>query len=261
MAHLNGSPATLEQMQTLALTNIGHFTSMRSDDGAVRGLSLHMDRLVRDCRTVFGSELDPERVRGYVRDATAGKGGSFVIRVTIFDPGLEMGHPGSEAEPHVLVTTRDAGEMPPPPLTAKAYTFSRDMAQVKHMGLFPQLMRRRWAQLDGFDDALFADESGRISEGGTWNVGFVDQDNTVIWPEADVLPGVTMKLLQRAHPHVTRPVTLAELPDMQACFATNTSIGVRTISAVGEVGFSGFADSPVLDAMRKAYVEIPGERL
>ncbi|MFF2902731.1 aminotransferase class IV family protein [Streptomyces sp. NPDC057966] len=258
MAHLNGSPANLEQLQALALTNFGHFTSMRCDDGAVRGLTLHIERLVRDCRTVFGSELDPDRVRRYVRDAAGNKKGSFVIRVTIFDPALEMGHPGAEAEPHILVTTRDAGVMPPPPLAAKSYTFCRDIAQVKHMGLFPQLMRRRWAQLDGFDDALFADEAGRISEGGTWNVGFV-QDGTVIWPDADILPGVTMKLLQGVHPYITRPVTLAELPHMQAAFATNTSIGVRTISAVGDVELSG--SNTVLDAMRRAYMEIPGERL
>lgn len=39
---------------------------------------------------------------------------------------------------------------------------------------------------------LFVGRDGCVSEGSTWNVGFVDQDGTVVWPRADVLPGVTM---------------------------------------------------------------------
>ena len=44
MAELNGKPATLDDLQSLALTNYGHFTSMRLENGTVRGLSLHLDR-------------------------------------------------------------------------------------------------------------------------------------------------------------------------------------------------------------------------
>ena len=51
---LNGTPATLEQIRSLALTNYGHFTSMLVEDHQVRGLSLHMQRLARDCRQLYG---------------------------------------------------------------------------------------------------------------------------------------------------------------------------------------------------------------
>ncbi|MFD3330143.1 aminotransferase class IV family protein [Streptomyces sp. NPDC058701] len=260
MAELNGSPVSLEDLQTLALTNYGHFTSMRVDDGVIRGLSLHMERLVRDSRLVFGAELDPEKVLGYVRQAVAHQSGSFNIRITVFDPALEMGHPGVEAHPQVLVTSRPTGAMPPPPLKAKTFSFSRDLAVVKHMGLFGQLHLRRKAQLAGYDDAIFVESDGRVSEGGTWNLGFVDEAGTVVWPDAPVLPGVTMQLLQQAHEQTTTaPVTLADLPRMRAAFATNTSIGVRSISKIDAVEFD--SDDPVLDTLRKAYAGLPDERL
>ncbi|RXS83790.1 aminotransferase [Streptomyces sp. TM32] len=261
MAELNGASVSLEDLQTLALTNYGHFTSMRMDDGAIRGLTLHMERLVRDCRLVFNADLDPERVLGYVRKAVGQRTGSFNIRVTIFDPGLEMGHPGADADPHILVTTRPAGAMPPPSLKAKTFTFSRDTAAVKHIGLFPQLRLRREAQRAGFDDAVFVEADGRISEGGTWNMGFIDESGVVVWPDAPVLPGVTMQLLQAAYDEkmTTAPVTLADVPRMRAAFATNTSIGVRTISALDDVQFA--AEDPVLSALRDVYADIPGERL
>ncbi|MDO0926946.1 aminotransferase class IV family protein [Streptomyces sp. TG1A-8] len=261
MAELNGKPATLDDLQSLALTNYGHFTSMRLEDGTVRGLSLHLDRLVRDCRIVFGVELDRERTLNYIRKAADGVTGVAGLRVTVFDPGIDMGRPSDAKDPHILVNLRPGGAMPPPPLTAKTFTFTRDNAQVKHIGLHPQLRLRRDAQLAGFDDAVFVEPDGRISEGGTWNLGFVDQDGTVIWPEAPVLPGTTMMLLRSLDTpkQITAPVRLADVPKMAAAFATNVTIGVRSVSALDDVQFPH--DHPVLAALRDAYVGIPGERL
>ncbi|MER5379087.1 aminotransferase class IV family protein [Streptomyces sp. NPDC002688] len=261
MAELNGKPATLDDLERLALTNYGHFTSMRMEDGTIRGLSLHLDRLVRDCRLVFGVELDRERTLNYIRNAADGVTGIAGLRVTVFDPALDMGRPSDAQNPHVLVNLRPAGLLSPPPLTAKTFTFTRDNAEVKHIGLHPQLRVRREAQLAGFDDAVFVEPDGRISEGGTWNLGFVDQDGTVIWPDAPVLPGTTMLLLQTldAPKQITIPVRLADVPNMAAAFATNTTIGVRSVSALDDVQFQ--QDHPVLAALRVGYAGIPGDRL
>ncbi|GAA2383168.1 hypothetical protein GCM10010420_01500 [Streptomyces glaucosporus] len=73
---------------------------MRVEQGRVRGLSLHLDRLVRDCRAVFDTDLDPERVLELVRRATPGTG-PRVVRVTVFDPALDLGRIGADAPPHV----------------------------------------------------------------------------------------------------------------------------------------------------------------
>jgi branched-subunit amino acid aminotransferase/4-amino-4-deoxychorismate lyase len=259
MAELNGVPVQADELKALALTNYGHFTSMRVDDGKVRGLTLHMNRLIRDCRTVFDTELDREYVLDLVRKATADTGGSYVVRVTIFDPVLEMGHPGAEAEPKVLVTSRSAVTLPLPSMRAQSARFVRDLPQVKHIGLMGSLRHRRIAQLNGYDDAIFADADGFISEGVTWNVGFFDGDQ-VVWPQGDVLPGVTMDLLTEIHgPSVTARVNLAEVHGMVAAFATNTSIGVRPISAIdGRV----FADEhPILAELQEKYLAMPGEAL
>ncbi|WP_433860315.1 aminotransferase class IV family protein [Streptomyces kronopolitis] len=262
MAEINGVAVTPSDLQTLALVNYGHFTSMRMDENQrVRGLSLHLERLRRDCRALFDTELDPERTIEYVRHAVGATAGPAVIRITCFDPHLEMGHPGSDANPQLLVTMRPAGAMPPPPLrSVRSFEFSRDTPEVKHIGLFSQLRLRRIAQRSGADDALFVERDGRISEGGTWNIGFVRADGTVVWPEAPVLPGVTMRLLQEAHPRTdTAPVTRADLPQMRAAFATNTSIGVRPIETIDDHTFD--TDDAVLTELHERYVAIEGEKL
>ncbi|WP_405613901.1 aminotransferase class IV family protein [Streptomyces sp. NBC_01508] len=259
MMELNGRPADPESLKALALVNYGHFTSMRVDNQRVRGLALHMERLARDCLTVFDARLDIDRVREYVRRAVSGQDGAFVVRVSVFDPALDMGRPSSPATPHVLVTTRPSGPMPLPPLRAKSVPYVRDLPGVKHLGLFGALHARRAAQLSGFDDALFFGPDDLVSEGGTWNVGFIDATGSVVWPKGDVLPGVTMALLQQHqhHTHTTAPVALGAVRGMEAAFATNTSIGVRAISAIDGIALP--TEHPVLASMRDTYLSLPGD--
>ena len=259
MAELNGVAIDAPDLQGLALVNYGHFTSMRVDNQRVRGLSLHLDRLVQDCRLLFNAELSREKVQRFIRHATKDREGSFVVRVTIFDPALELGRPSAESEPKVLVTTRAAADWPLPPLRVQSATYIRELPRVKHVGLFGALWHRRVAQMNGFDDALFTDAESVVSEGGTWNIGFFD-GNRIIWPDADVLPGVTMRLLNSLEPEATTaPVDLDMIPTMQAAFATNTAIGVRPIGMINDVELSVEAD--ILAALQKKYREIPGEAL
>lgn len=263
MLTLDGQPASAADLQPLALTNLGHFTSMRVDaDGSVRGLSLHMERLARDCKTVFGSTLDTGRVRDYVRQSLDGQDKPCTVRVTIYDPDVDMGRPADADAPRILVSVRGAGAIPPAPLRAMCIVHERDLPEVKHVGLFGALNARRTAQLAGFDDALFVGRDGYVSEGGTWNVGFVEGEGTVVWPKAPVLPGVTTALLQQHSSgieHHTATVTLDQAKGMAAAFATNTSIGVRPLSAIDDTPLP--TAHPVMSALTDTYLSITGESL
>ncbi len=260
MTLLNEQPATAADLLPLALTSYGHFTSMRADaDRRIRGLSLHLERLARDSETVFGTTVDPARVRRLVATALDGTPGPCVVRVTHYDPAVNLARPADATTPQLLVTARPAADLPPPPLTAQTITYERDLPQVKHCGLFGALHARRTAQLNGFDDALFTGTDGLVSEGGTWNIGFIDTDNTIVWPQAPVLPGVTMALLQEHTAHTVAPVTAEQARGMTAAFATNTSIGVRALAAIDDHPLD--TAHPALTALRDTYLKIPGEDL
>jgi len=259
MAELDGGPADAAALEALGLVNYGHFTSMRVDEQHVRGLSHHLQRLVNDCRTVFDASLDRDHVRALIRQAVGHIEGSFVARVTVFDPELSLGQPSGVAHPLPLVTTRPAGAIPASALRVQAVPYTRDLPTVKHVGLFGSIAARRQAQESGYDDALFIDGRGFITEGATWNVGFFD-GSRVIWPSEPVLPGVTMTLLKQVHEStVSARVNVRDLPQMEAAFATNTTVGVRPIRSIDTVEFA--ADHPVLEALLKEYAEIPAEQL
>jgi branched-subunit amino acid aminotransferase/4-amino-4-deoxychorismate lyase len=260
MAELNGVPANLDQIKALALINYGHFTSMRVDDQRVRGLSLHLRRLMDDCRRVFDAELDADWIRHLILHAMADTPRSVLVRVTVFDPDLELGRPGADAEPHLLVTTRPAVPTPLLALRLQTARYCREMPAVKHVGLFGSLRRRRIAQRNGFDDVLFTDASATISEAATSNVGFIDGDR-IIWPRADCLPGVTMRLINQARDEhaTTAPITLGQLADVDAVFATNAAVGVRPIGAIDGIQWS--AEHPLLNILHRQYTDIPAELL
>lgn len=255
---LNGVPATVDQLKVLALTNYGHFTSMLADDNRVRGLSLHLDRLARDCRQLFNTALDLDGVRDQVRHALARSAPVTVVRVTIYDPGLELGTIGAEAHPQVLVTTRPGSHAVAPPLRLRAVSYKREAPAVKHIGLFGALHHRRTAQRAGFDDVLFLNPDGTISELATSNIGFV-RGGRVVWPRSEWLAGVTMTLLHQALDGLvlTEPLRPADLDAMDAAFATNAATGVRAVAAVGDRTWP--TDHRVISELRDRYLDIPAE--
>ncbi|WP_019812005.1 aminotransferase class IV family protein [Saccharomonospora halophila] len=260
MAELNGAPVGVAEMQALALTNYGHFTTMRVEGGGVRGLSRHLDRLVRNCRAVFDADLDPDRVRDLVRHAIDGHAGPVVVRVTVFDPALSVARPATEATPDVLVTTRAAADGEQPPLRLRSAVYRRDTPEVKHVGLYGALRLRRAAQRDGYDDVVFTSPDGAVSELATSNLGTV-RDGQLVWPSEPHLPGVTMRLLDQAWGASVRyePVTLADLATADAVFATNATIGVRAVTSID--GTDRPQDHPALRELRARYRETPFETM
>ncbi len=260
---LNGHVPAETDLVTLGLVNFGHFTSMRVDEGHIRGLSLHLDRLADNCAQVFNAPLDREQALALIRQAVTDDGrtlsGSYTIRVTVYDPGLDMGHPGLDATPQILVTTRPAATEQLPPLTVAVAEYQREVPEVKHIGLFSTMYYRRQAQRAGFADVVFVGADGLVSEGATWNIGFINAEGQVVWPKANVLDGVTMRLLQEHDDHIVAPVSRDELRSMTAAFATNTSVGVRPISRIGTLELDD--QHPALAALGATYANIPGEPL
>ncbi|MBP2436361.1 aminotransferase class IV family protein [Microbacterium amylolyticum] len=259
MQQLDGAPVTAQDLQPLAMLGFAHFTTVRVDDGLVRGLAMHLERLVRDARTLFDVDLDADLVRERIRAAIADESSSVTVRITLFDPALRLERPGADASPSILVTPRPASDDELPPITLQSVRFGRDTPELKHTGLFGALYRRRLAQRAGFDDALFVDGGGRISEGPTWNIGFVQGDR-VIWADGDALPGVTRDLLDSVAGETSAEyVSLERLGSMDAAFATSSGVGVRPITAVDDVSWP--TDHPALDRLRHAYRGISGEPL
>lgn len=255
---LDGYVVDPQGLSALALANYGHFTSMRVEDGGVRGLGVHLERLARDCRRVFDTDLDLDRVRRYTRDALLDVARPILVRVTVFDPALDVGDAGVDATPSVLVMLRPAPATGAPPMRLTTAVYQRELPEVKHVGLFGPVRLRRAARRGGADDVLFVDAGGTVCETSIANIGFIDGDR-VVWPRADWLHGVTMKLISDIVDTVTEPVTTGRLATLDAAFVTNAAVGVRPVGAVDGTRWAG--EPSALRLVRERYAEVRPEPL
>ncbi|AUI58471.1 aminotransferase class IV family protein [Amycolatopsis sp. BJA-103] len=233
---LNGAPARSEDL--VGAFGYGHFTAMQVRDGKVRGLDAHLHRLATSTRRMFATGLDTDAVRGYVRQAVRGED-ALSVRVLIFSRAMDWSDPGAPAAPDVLVRTGPPKEHELTPLRLRSVRYERVLPEVKHVGTFGLVHHTREAMMAGYDDALFVDQRGRVSEASIWNVGFLD-GGTVVWPQAPVLDGITQQLVRRGLtltgiPQEIREVRPADLPEFDAMFLTNSESVGWPVASVDDV--------------------------
>ncbi|HEY1223713.1 MAG TPA: aminotransferase class IV [Brevundimonas sp.] len=255
---IDGEPASLDDLAYQAMVNYGAYTSFRVEQGGVRGLDLHLARLEASSVELFGEPVGEARLRELMRLAIEGRSDAW-MRVSLFSPELGPRSPDWQGVPKVMTAV-----FPPPlPLAASVrltvQTYAREAPQVKHVATFGLIRARRAARAAGFDDALFADASGRISEGSLWNIGFVLGD-TVVWPQAPMLAGVAQALVERGLASVdmattTEPVTVADLGRFDAAFICNSATPACAVTAIGNQTFN--TPSDLIERLGEAWSSNP----
>lgn len=237
ITHFNGQSATAEDLAPLAFAGFAHFTAMQVRDGAVRGLDLHLQRLRLASEEMFGRHLSEPAMRTYLRNAVeAGGPHASLTCFTTCRPG-EFMTAGPELQLDVLIKVTDPASPPPGPVALDVVRHERHLPRVKHVGEVAKTLYLRQARTRGFDDAAFEDDAGRLSEATIWNLSFWDGES-VIWPKADVLSGVTMQILSRqlaAHgiPQHTREVRRADLDETMAAVVMNSWTPAIPVSRIG----------------------------
>jgi 4-amino-4-deoxychorismate lyase len=253
---LNGRVPDRAEIQRLATTNYGHFTTMQVRGGKVRGLALHLARLDDGNEAFFGGRMgiaDEHRLRELIRHALGGMREASV-RVRFVAGDDELGPPDV-----LIAVSEPVADVPAPPLRVRSVGYERDWPEHKHAATMGLTYARRAARLAGYDDALFVGPDGRVREGTTWNAALWDGEK-VVWPYAPVLKGVTMVLLQVAMtmigtPWEQRPVDAGDLPDLLAAAAVNSRCPAQPIGSVDDVKFAEGAR--LAEVLNAAWATVP----
>ncbi|MEU8628911.1 aminotransferase class IV family protein [Streptomyces sp. NPDC048669] len=251
-AEFDGHPATEDDLRTAAFFNYGHFTAMQVREGRVRGLGLHLDRLDGANRAIFELPLDGGRVRELIRHALQGAGAvDGSVRVQGFLP------PGATATT-VMVTVRAPARMSTEPKSMMSVPYARTVPHLKRPGEFGQTYYGNLASRAGFHDAVLTLPDGSVTEGSITNVGFWDGDS-VVWPQAPALLGITMALLEQEFPGAgvrsrRSPVTLDGLGAYRSAFVTNSQ-GIAPVRRIDDTAFT--VDEELMGRLDTAYGKAP----
>lgn len=233
---IDGAPAKPADLLSQALVNYGAYTSFRVEDGAVRGLDRHLARLQAASAELFGETLDESELRGWMREALGDRESAW-LRVNLFSPHIGHRHPSWTGRPSVMIGVFESpSALADRPLRVQPRVHRREAPHLKSVATFGLIFARRAARADGFDDALFVDETGVLSEGTLWNIGFWRGDQ-VIWPEAPMLTGVTQALLSETFGDRRERIALDDVGGFDAAFLCNSATPACAIAAIGEVAF------------------------
>ncbi|GLZ11603.1 hypothetical protein Acsp04_18380 [Actinomadura sp. NBRC 104425] len=255
----NGRDATAEDLAPLAFAGFAHFTAMQVRGGRIRGLDLHLERLRSASKELFGQALPDERIRDYLRTALDNGPADLSLTATVYSPADEFTASGAGGAPQVLIRTGPAASGPQGPLTLTTVEYERVLPAVKHVGEVAKTYFLRQAVAQGFDDAAFVDRRGRLSEATIWNLAFWD-GTAVVWPQAEMLTGITMSIVRRqlerlGVPQRVQEITLGDLPALAGAVVMNSwTPGV----AVHQIGDVPLPEAPsFLELLHRAYRNEP----
>lgn len=259
---IDGHPATLEDQTHQTLVNYGAYTAFGVEQRKVRGLTDHLARLDGSAIELFGEPVGEPTLRARMRQAVGAREACW-LRVSLFSNAIGHRSPTWSGQPRVMVGVFD----PPPPLAASlrlaVQTYAREAAHLKHTATFGLIRARRLARADGFDDALFVDADGLISEGSLWNIGFLDGDH-VVWPQAPMLAGVTQAMIARGlngigRTQSTEPVSIHDLSRFDGAFICNSATPACAVATIGD---RTFIDRPErIERLRSAWLAQPLEAI
>jgi branched-subunit amino acid aminotransferase/4-amino-4-deoxychorismate lyase len=244
---IDGQSVSADELY-LVSRGYGHFTAMQVRDQRAQGLDLHLHRLEQANRELFDAGLDHDRVRHLIRHALADTRDASV-RVYIYE--------NAAGPPRMLVSVRAPGGIEGP-VRLKAFEYLRPQPELKHLAT-AQAFYRRLARRGGFDDALLIGTDGLVAETAVANIGFFDGGD-VVWPQAPMLHGITMQLLEGPAGILSRraPVMLSDMTRFSGAFVCNAR-GIAAVSQVDDMSLpSGSAEIVRVVA---AFEAVPWDRI
>lgn len=227
----------------------GLFETMLALDGAAPHLAAHLDRMAAGC-DVLGLPFDRAEAERLVRAALPGEG-RFAVRLT-----LTAGSGGRGLDrPDAPVPRLFANAMAAAPVTTPATLFvagarrneGSPAARLKTLSYLDNVLARAEARGAGADEAVMLNNRGEVACAGAANLFWIAGER-LFTPRLDcgVLAGITRARILASRPVEEVAAGIEALEAADAVFLTNSLIGVRPVSRLGD---RAFAPHPLIGAL------------
>lgn len=242
----------------------GLFETMRAYGGRVFRLREHLERLERSAARI-GLPLPSGLGEAVCETVAANRLAEAAVRLTASrgpGPGLE---PPEPAEPTVVIAVRPA---PTPPASVRAGIAAGRVnehaptAGLKRLGYLDAIVELRAARASGYDDVLFLDTAGHLTEGAYSNL-FVLVGGTLHTPplSCGVLPGITRATVMEiardlGQPASEEPLDPAILASAEEAFLTSSLREIVPLVAAGGRAVGRGAVGPLTRRIQAAYATL-----
>jgi branched-chain amino acid aminotransferase/4-amino-4-deoxychorismate lyase len=237
----------------------GLFETVLADQGALRRLDAHLDRLSAGCVALGLPAPDRALAEALMRQALEDTGLAGVraaVRLTLTAGSGGRGLDRPDAPSPRLAAAAAPAPRPLAParlVTAKVRRNDHSPAsRLKTLSYLDNVLARTEAREAGADEALILNTRGELACAAAANIFWV-ADGRLFTPalECGVLAGVTRARVFAAAPALGLQVEavragLDALERAEAVFLTNALIGVRTVESIDG---RAFAPSPLVDRL------------
>jgi len=219
----------------------GLFETLLATDGVLPRLAAHLDRMAAGC-AVLDLPFDRAEAERRVLAATPGEG-RFAVRLTLTAgsggrgldrPEVALPRLFAKAAPSARVAT---------PATAMIATTRRNegspASRLKTLSYLDNVLARAEASAAGADEAVMLNNRGELACAGAANLFWI-ADGRLFTPRLDcgVLAGITRARLMALETVEEVAVGPEALDGAETVFLTNSLIGVRAVSRLGERTFA-----------------------
>lgn len=230
----------------------GLFETMLALEGVLPHLAAHLDRMAAGCE-VLNLPFDRAEAERLVRGA-APAAGRFALRLTLTagSGGRGLDRPAAPV-PRLFATAAPAAPVTTPATLIVAQTRRNEgspAARLKTLSYVDNVLARAEARAAGADEAVMLNNRGEVACAGAANLFWLSEGR-LFTPRLDcgVLPGVTRARILAQRPVEEVAVGLEALAAAEALILTNSLIGARPVSRLGE---RVLAAHPIVDQLRAA---------
>lgn len=230
----------------------GLFETLLALDGELRHLDAHLDRMAAGC-VVLGMPFDRAEAEGLCRSMVP-PSGRMAVRLTLTggSGGRGLDRP-ADLKPRLFARVAAVAPVTTPArviLSSVRRNEGSPASRLKTLAYVDSVLARTEAVAAGADEALMLNNRGDLVCGAAANVFWVE-GGRLFTPALDcgVLPGVTRARLLAAQVVEEVAVGPQVLDRAEAVFLTNSLIGVRPVSRLGE---RAFEPHPLVERLRSA---------
>lgn len=215
----------------------GLFETLLAVDGSVPHLSAHLDRMAAGCE-VLNLPFEGDEAGRLVREAAPAEG-RFAIRVTLTAGSGGRGLDRPAAPIVRLFATAAKSEPVTTPASLIVASVRRNegspVSRLKTLSYLDNVLARAQARAAGADEAVLLNNRGEIACAGAANLFWVE-GGRLFTPRLDcgVLAGITRARLMTLEAVEEVAAGVEALGRAEAVFLTNSLIGVRPVSRLGE---------------------------
>ena len=219
----------------------GVFETFRYKSGLPVHFDKHMKRLEEGAEVLHLEMPGKDYITALI-DQSAGKAGisDLYVKLCILSEGSNSFYEISQGS-QVLILVREY-QRPKDIIKAGICSFNRNSSspilKIKSFNYLENIIARREAMVKGFDEALFLNERGNITEGSAGNI-FWYKAGTLYTPsvECGILPGTTREILLEIKDNLGLRIeeggySLGELISSEFAFFTNSLIGSVPVSQI-----------------------------